>query len=100
MKNPKSQHPTSREIPRTNYQTKVTGRRITTARPWSLKFGAFLVLGISCLVLFPATSARAQSYSINWYKVAGGGGTSTGGTYSVSGTIGQHDAGGPMTGGN
>jgi hypothetical protein len=45
-------------------------------------------------------SALAQQYSIDWYKVAGGGGTSTGGTYSVSGTIGQHDAGGPMTGGN
>ena len=44
--------------------------------------------------------AGAQQYSIDWYKVAGGGGTSTGGTYSVSGTIGQHDAGGPMTGGN
>jgi len=44
--------------------------------------------------------AWAQQYSIDWYKVAGGGGTSTGGTYSVSGTIGQHDAGGPMTGGN
>lgn len=45
-------------------------------------------------------SARAQSYSIDWYKIAGGGGTSTGGVYSVSGTIGQHDAGGPMVGGN
>ena len=44
--------------------------------------------------------ANAQSYSIDWYKVSGGGGTSTGGVYSVSGTIGQHDAGGPMTGGN
>ncbi|HKW30089.1 MAG TPA: hypothetical protein VJT54_12190 [Verrucomicrobiae bacterium] len=44
--------------------------------------------------------AVAQQYSIDWYKVAGGGGTSTGGTYSVSGTIGQHDAGGPMSGGN
>lgn len=42
----------------------------------------------------------AQNYSINWYKIAGGGGTSTGGVYSVSGTIGQHDAGGPMLGGN
>ena len=42
----------------------------------------------------------AQNYSIDWYKVTGGGGTSTGGVYSVSGTIGQHDAGGPMTGGN
>ncbi len=45
-------------------------------------------------------SVRAQSYSIDWYKIAGGGGTSTGGVYAVSGTIGQHDAGEPMTGGN
>ena len=44
--------------------------------------------------------AFAQSYSIDWYKIAGGGGTSTGGTYQVSGTIGQPDAGGAMTGGN
>ena len=41
----------------------------------------------------------AQSYSIDWYKIAGGGGTSSNGQYTVSGTIGQHDAGGPMTGG-
>ncbi len=47
-----------------------------------------------------ASFASAQSYSINWYKIAGGGGTSSGGAYSVSGTIGQHDAGGPMIGGN
>jgi hypothetical protein len=47
-----------------------------------------------------ALPVQAQPYSIDWYKVAGGGGTSTaGGTYTVSGTIGQHDAGGPMTGG-
>src|SRR5579864_1615396 len=44
--------------------------------------------------------ALAQSYSIDWYKIAGGGGTSTNGQYAISGTIGQHDAGGPMTGGN
>ena len=54
-----------------------------------------LLLGL----LIPVLS-QAQSYSIDWYKVAGGGGTSTGGTYQVSGTIGQHDASGPMTGGN
>ncbi len=52
------------------------------------------------LALAGCFAARAQQYSIDWYKVAGGGGTSTGGTYPVSGTIGQHDAGGPMTGGN
>ena len=50
-------------------------------------------------LLIPALGF-AQSYTIDWYKVSGGGGTSTGGTYSVSGTIGQHDAGGPMTGGS
>lgn len=43
--------------------------------------------------------AWAQQYSIDWYKIAGGGGTSTNGQYAISGTIGQHDAGGPMTGG-
>ena len=54
-----------------------------------------LLLGL----LMPALS-HAQTYSIDWYKVSGGGGSSTGGVYSVSGTIGQHDAGGPMTGGS
>lgn len=44
--------------------------------------------------------AFAQSYAIDWYKIAGGGGTSTGATYSVSGTIGQPDASGAMTGGS
>lgn len=47
-----------------------------------------------------ATRALAQSYSIDWFTIDGGGGTSTGALYSVSGTIGQPDAGGPMTGGN
>ena len=41
-----------------------------------------------------------QVYSIDWYKIAGGGGTSTGGAYAVSGTIGQPDAGAAMSGGN
>jgi len=45
-------------------------------------------------------TASAQNYSIDWFTIDGGGGTSTGGVYSVSGTIGQPDAGGPMTGGN
>src|ERR1039457_6470010 len=56
-----------------------------------------LAIAVACLL--PA-KASAQSYSIDWYKVSGGGGTSTGGTYQVSGTIGQPDASGAMTGGN
>ena len=51
-------------------------------------------------LLLAASAVQAQQYSIDWYKIAGGGGTSTGGVYAVSGTIGQHDAGGPMTGGS
>src|SRR6266705_3605561 len=43
---------------------------------------------------------RAQSYSIDWFTIDGGGGTSTGGVYQVSGTIGQPDAGPAMSGGN
>ena len=41
-----------------------------------------------------ALNAAAQSYSIDWHTIDGGRGTSTGGVYAVSGTIGQHDAGG------
>ena len=55
--------------------------------------------GIVCAVWF-AWNATAQSYSIDWYKIAGGGGTSTGGVYAVSGTLGQPDASGAMTGGS
>ncbi|HEX3720909.1 MAG TPA: hypothetical protein VH595_23400 [Verrucomicrobiae bacterium] len=58
----------------------------------SLAIGLVAVLGM-------ALSASAQSYSINWYKIAGGGGVSSNGQYSVSGTIGQSDASGAMTGG-
>ncbi len=54
-------------------------------------------------LLIPALG-QAQTYSIDWYKISGGGGTSAGTNgstiYSVSGTIGQHDASSAMTGGN
>jgi hypothetical protein len=76
-------------------------------REWKIEDGGWrarsvlyvLALLLSTLIFQPST-ASGQQYSINWFKVAGGGGTSAGGTYQVSGTIGQHDAGGPMTGGN
>jgi hypothetical protein len=55
--------------------------------------GFFLLHSAFCF------EALGQSYSIDWSTIDGGGGTSTGGVYSVSGTIGQPDAGGTMTGG-
>jgi hypothetical protein len=50
-------------------------------------------------LLLSASAASAQSYAINWHTIDGGGGTSTGGVYSVSGTIGQPDAGAALTNG-
>jgi hypothetical protein len=58
----------------------------------------FLRLLTTVLVTW-CIQASAQTYSADWHKVAGGGGVSTGGVYSVNGTAGQHDASGPMTGG-
>ena len=55
---------------------------------------------ILLLSLTIPVAGLAQQYSVDWYKISGGGGTSTGGVYSVSGTIGQQDASGPMTGGS
>ena len=45
-------------------------------------------------------NSAAQQYSVGWSKISGGGGMSAGGQYSVSGTIGQPDASGAMSGGN
>jgi hypothetical protein len=50
--------------------------------------------------LSSVAASNAQQFTINWHTIDGGGGTSTGGVFSVSGTIGQPDAGGPLTGGN
>ena len=62
------------------------------------RFNALWPVALPLLCL--ALSASAQNYSINWFKIAGGGGTSSGGQYNVSGTIGQPDASPAMTGGN
>lgn len=62
------------------------------------RWGRVFLLAFIFLPLAFSLRAKAQ-YAIDWYKVSGGGGTSTNGSYALSGTIGQQDAGGPMTGG-
>jgi len=52
---------------------------------------------LQALLAFLPLCAHCQSYAIDWFTIDGGGGTSTGGVYSVSGTVGQSDAG-RMTG--
>ena len=60
---------------------------------WRRRLPALIV--VAC-----AFCLRAQGqYSVDWYKVAGGGGPLSGGNYSLNGTIGQADAG-QMSGGN
>jgi hypothetical protein len=67
---------------------------LSTGREGTLCGVMFVVL-----LIFSAVCTHAQSYSIDWFTIGGGGGTSTGGVYSISGTIGQPDAG-VMSGGN
>ena len=54
---------------------------------------------IFTVTLIGVLSGRTQNYSIAWYKISGGGGTSSNGQYVLSGTIGQQDASGPLAGG-
>ena len=58
---------------------------------------AFIVL---LATLFFSASLHAQNFALDWFTLDGGGGTSSGGNFSLSGTIGQPDANQqPMTGG-
>jgi len=48
----------------------------------------------------PAAHAQTGGgYDLTWYTIDSGGGTSTGSSYTLLGTIGQPDAGVAMTGG-
>jgi hypothetical protein len=54
---------------------------------------------ITFSLLLTAAVASAQSYAITSHTIAGGGGTSNGGAYAVTGAIAQHDANATSTGG-
>ena len=73
------------------------GVRVQPVNIWRRFAACCLLTSAFCL------PAHAQ-YAIDWHTIDGGGGTSTGGpmigvNYSVSGTIGQPDAGSAMTNG-
>ncbi len=50
--------------------------------------GTALLLTVCLVITVPAFS----DYEISWYTIDGGGGQSSGGTYTLIGTIGQPDA--------
>ena len=59
----------------------------------------FTTLLATLLIELGLSSLPGQSYSIDRFAIAGGGGTSTGGNFTLNGTLGQPDAG-TMSGGN
>jgi hypothetical protein len=75
---------------------------IVKTKIWKMTGAARRLVLPAVFFIFYSTfclAAPGQSYSVDWYKISGGGGISTGGTYQVSGTIGQPDAGGTLSGG-
>ena len=69
-----------------------TSSRLQTSAP-------VMRLLLLCLLPFTLCLRSSGQYTLDWSTADGGGGTSTGGAYAVSGTIGQPDAG-TMSGGN
>ena len=91
-------HP--RIIPANSCRPRALTRRLGRASLHALRFPEISALVLAALILAClAATTQAQPFAIDWFSVDGGGGTSTGGVYAVSGTVGQPDAGGPMSGG-
>lgn len=53
---------------------------------------SFLILSCVVLIILFASAQAGADYEISWYTIDGGGGTSSGGPYTLTGTIGQPDA--------
>ena len=61
-----------------------------------------ILAGVLVLLAVGAAGARAQTgggYDLTWWTVDGGGGTLSGGGYTLMGTVGQADAGPALAGG-
>ncbi len=56
-------------------------------KPYQIK-----LISTACIVILCTCLNSYADYSIEWYTIDGGGGTSTGGPYQLAGTIGQPDA--------
>ena len=89
MKNPKS------EIRNPNEAPSAKSQKLSETRSGLNS----ALLGVVATLLLGATCTHAQSYFLDWFTIDGGGGVSSGGNYTLSGTIGQPDAG-TLSGGN
>ena len=58
-----------------------------------------LILSMGLLTVC-GTALAGEPFAIDWHTIDAGGGTSTGGDFELTGTIGQHDASNTLTGGD
>ncbi len=54
--------------------------------------GTVLLLLVCSLIVIPVQAQTGGDYDLSWYTIDGGGGISKGGSYTLTGTIGQPDA--------
>lgn len=64
-----------------------------TRRSGSLRLLLALALGLIVLGSATAMAGSGGPYTVSWWTIDGGGGTSAGGGYRLDGTAGQPDAG-------
>jgi hypothetical protein len=53
---------------------------------------------LAAVLMTGSTAGAGVDFSMDWHTIDGGGGTSSGGDFTLSGTAGQADAGPVMTG--
>ena len=58
-----------------------------------------LLIGLLLVIVSTALAQSSSGYDLTWNTIDGGGDTSTGGGYTLMGTIGQADAGVRLNGG-
>jgi len=84
--------PSEAELLRRTGSPQAGGRRLEGGgRCAGIRGGWHWALLLLAALLVGAPSLRAQSFSLDWFTLDGGGGTSTGGPYTLSGSIGQAD---------
>jgi hypothetical protein len=67
-------------------------KRTQKSNPMNTRKASALHASVLSFVLLSGSGVFAQNYSIAAHTIAGGGGTSSGGAYAITGAIAQHDA--------
>ena len=66
-------------------------------RVFSIQYSVFRI--VAAVWLFAAGVAQAQTFTVDYFVLSGGGGTSTNGPFSLTGTIGMPESGPRLAGG-